>query len=81
MQERAPAHGQDLLDRHLVSCGLSLRELVALASVLLIQVSQEYLGWPDAAHRLIGAAVEGRAKGQLFTKAVTLWMTMLLIGP
>ena len=41
MQERAPAHVQDLLERHLVSRGLSLRELAALSSVLLNQVSQE----------------------------------------
>ena len=81
MQERAPAHVQDLLERHLVSRGLSLRELAALASVLLNQVSQEYLGWSDEAHRMTGAPVEGRANEQQFTKATTLWMTMLIIGP
>ena len=41
MQEREPAHVQDFLERHLVSRGLNLRELAALAPVLLNQVSQE----------------------------------------
>merc|ERR1719310_1339377 len=81
MQERAPAHVQDLLERHLGSRGLSLRELAALASVLHSQVSQEYLGRSDRAYRMTGAPIEGRATEQQFTKAITLWMTMLIIGP
>merc|ERR1719456_203708 len=81
MQERAPAHVQDLLERHLGSRGLSLRELAALASVLHSQVSQEYLGRSDRAYRMTGASIEGRATEQQFTKAITLWMTMLIIGP
>merc|ERR1719375_32489 len=81
MQERAPAHVQDLLERHLGSRGLSLRELSALASVLHNQVSQEYLGRSDRAYRLSGAPIEGRATEQQFTKAIMLWMTMLIIGP
>merc|ERR1719159_1169182 len=81
MQERAPAHVQDLLERHLGSRGLSLRELAALASVLHSQVGQEYLGRSDRAYRMTGAPIEGRATEQQFTKAITLWMTMLIIGP
>jgi len=81
MQERAPAHVQDLLERHLGSRGLSLRELAALASLLHNQVSQEYLGRSDRAYRMTGAPIEGRANEQQFTKAITIWMTMLIIGP
>merc|ERR1719310_751422 len=81
MQERAPAHVQDLLERHLGSRGLSLRELAALASVLHSQVGQEYLGRSDRAYRITGAPIEGRATEQQFTKAITLWMTMLIIWP
>merc|ERR1719163_1578305 len=81
MQERAPAHVQDLLERHLGHRGLSLRELAALASVLHSQVTQEYLGRSDRAYRMTGATIEGRATEQQFTKAITLWMTMLIIGP
>merc|ERR1719379_2868469 len=81
MQERAPAHVQDLLERHLGSRGLSLRELAALASVLHSQVSQEYLGRSDRAYRMTGAPIEGRATEQQLTRAITLWMTMLIIGP
>merc|ERR1719478_1464694 len=81
MQERAPAHVQDLLERHLGSRGLSLRELAALASVLHSQVTQEYLGRSDRAYRMTGAPIEGHATEQQFTKAITLWMTMLIIGP
>merc|ERR1719281_564036 len=81
MQERAPGHVQDLLERHLGSRGLSLRELAALASVLHSQVTQEYPGRSDRAYRMTGAPIEGRADEQQFTKAITLWMTMLIIGP
>merc|ERR1719375_1130627 len=81
MQERAPAHVQALLERHLGSRGLSLRELAALASVLHNQVSQEYLGRSDRAYRMSGAAIGGRATEQQFSKAITFWMTMLIIGP
>merc|ERR1719420_1818706 len=81
MQERAPAHVQHLLERHLGSRGLSLRELAALASVLHNQVSQEYLGRSDRAYRMSGAPVGGRATEQQFSKAITFWMTMLIIGP
>merc|ERR1719284_2339922 len=81
MQERAPAHVQDLLEGHLGGRGLSLRELAALASVLHSQVSQEYLGRSDRAYRMTEAPIEGRATEQQFTKAITLWMTMLIIGP
>merc|ERR1719159_2078412 len=81
MQERAPAHVQELLEQHLGSRGLSLRELAALASVLHNQVSQEYVGRSDRAYRMSGAPIEGRATEQQFTKAITLWMTMLIIGP
>merc|ERR1719399_2016294 len=81
MQERAPAHVQDLLERHLGSRGLSLRELAALASVLHSQVGQEYLGRSDRAYRMTGAPIDGYATEQQFTKAITLWMTMLIIGP
>merc|ERR1719191_1859252 len=81
MQERAPAHVQHLLERHLGSRGLSLRELAALASVLHNQVSQEYLGRSDRAYRISGAPIGGRATEQQFTTAITLWMTMLIIGP
>ena len=51
VQEREPAHVQHLLELHLVSRGWNLRELAALAPVLLNQVSQEYLGWSDEARR------------------------------
>merc|ERR1719230_2561956 len=81
MQERAPAHVQELLERHLGNRGLNLRELAALALVLHNQVSQEYLGRSDRAYRMTGAPMEGRATEQQFTKAITLWMTMLIIGP
>merc|ERR1719515_593039 len=81
MQERAPAHVQALLERHLGSRGLSLRELAALASVFHNQVSQEYLGRSDRAYRMSGAAIGGRATEQQFSKAITFWMTMLIIGP
>merc|ERR1719281_1422193 len=81
MQERAPAHVQELLERNLGSRGLNLRELAALASVLHNQVNQEYLGRSDRAYRVTGAPMEGRATEQQFTKAITLWMTMLIIGP
>merc|ERR1719164_343554 len=52
IQERAPAHVQGLLERHLGSRGLSVRELAALASVLHSQVSQEYFGRSDRAYRM-----------------------------
>merc|ERR1719331_1934999 len=81
MQERAPAHVQELLEQHLGSRGLSLRELAALASVLHSLVNQEYLGRSDRAYRMAGAPMDGRATEQEFTKAITLWMTMLIIGP
>jgi len=81
MQEGAPAHVQRLLERHLGSRGLSLRELAALASVLHNVVSQQYLGRSENAYRLAGAPIEGRATQQQFTKAITMWMTMLIIGP
>merc|ERR1719284_26391 len=81
MQERVPTHVQELLERHLGSRGLSLRELAALASVLHNQVSQEYLGRSDRAYRMAEAPMDGRATEQQFTKAITLWMTMLIIGP
>ncbi|MDA8583215.1 hypothetical protein N9L68_03255 [bacterium] len=81
MQERAPAHVQELLERHLGSRGLSLRELAALASVLHNQVNQEYLGRSNRAYRMTEAPIEGRATEQQFTKAITLWLTMLIIGP
>jgi len=81
MQERAPAHVQELLEQHLGSRGLSLRELAALASVLHNQVSQEYVGRSDRAYRMAGAPMDGRATEEQFTKAITLWMTMLIIGP
>jgi len=81
MQERAPAHVQELLELHLGSRGLNLRELAALASVLHNQVNQEYLGRSDRAYRMTEAPMEGRATEQQFTKAITLWMTMLIIGP
>merc|ERR1719375_1747174 len=81
MKERAPAHVQDLLERHLGNRGFSLRELASLASVLHNQVNQEYLGRSDRAYRLSGAPIEGRATEQQFKKAITIWMTMLIIGP
>merc|ERR1719284_1497989 len=81
MRERAPAHVQGLLERHLGSRGLNLRELAALASVLHNQVNQEYLGRSDRAYRMAEAPMEGRATEQQFTKAITFWMTMLIIGP
>merc|ERR1719515_331425 len=81
MRERAPAHVQGLLERHLGSRGLNLRELAALASVLHNQVNQEYLGRSDRAYRMTGALMEGRATEQQFKKAITIWMTMLIIGP
>merc|ERR1719281_1911085 len=81
MQERAPAHVQELLERNLGSRGLNLRELAALASVLHSQVNQEYLGRSDRAYHMTGALMEGRATEEQFTKAITLWMTMLIIGP
>merc|ERR1719230_1175504 len=81
MQERAPAHVQELLELHLGSRGLNLRELAALASVLHSQVNQEYLGRSDRAYRMTEAPMEGRATEQQFTKAITLWLTMLIIGP
>merc|ERR1719443_1843116 len=81
MQERAPAHVQELLELHLGSRGLNLRELASLASVLHNQVNQEYLGRSDRAYRLSGAPIGGRATEQQFKKAITFWMTMLIIGP
>merc|ERR1719443_817837 len=81
MKKRAPVHVQDLLERHLGSRGLTLQELAALASVLHSQVNQEYIGRSDRAYRMTGAPMEGHADKQQFTKAITLWMTMLTIGP
>merc|ERR1719281_636835 len=69
MQERAPAHVQGLLERHLGTRGLSLRELAALASVLHSQVSQEYLGRSDRAYRMTRAVLDGYATDEQFTKA------------
>ena len=48
--------------------------------MLLNQVSQEYLGGSDGAYCMTGAPVEGHANEQQLTKAITLWMTMLIIG-
>merc|ERR1719281_1840364 len=81
MQERAPAHVQDLLERHLGSRGLSLRELAALASVMHNLVSQQYLGRPETAYRMAGAPMVGRASQDQFKQAIKVWMTMLILGP
>merc|ERR1719238_1051253 len=81
MEESAPAHVQRLLERHLGSRGLNRRELAALASVLHNVVSQQYLGRSEYAYRLAGAPIDGRATEQQFTKAITMWMTMLIVGP
>merc|ERR1719281_1633767 len=81
MQDAAPAHVQDLLERHLGSRGLSLRELAALASVMHTLVSQQYLGRSESAFRMAGAPVDDRATQEQFEQAIRLWMTMLILGP
>merc|ERR1719375_341150 len=81
MREGAPAHVQRLLEHHLGSRGLDRRELAALASVVHNVVSQQYLGRPEYAYRLAGAPIDGRATYEQFTTAITMWMTMLIIGP
>jgi len=81
MQDRAPAHVQDFLERHLGSRGLSLRELAALASLLHSLVSQQYLGRSESAYRMAGAPIVGRATQDQFKEAIRLWMTMLILGP
>merc|ERR1719456_988762 len=81
MQEQAPAHVQGLLERHLGSRGLSLRELAALASVMHNLVTQQYLGRSERAYRMAGAPIVGLATQDQFKQALRMWMTMLVLGP
>jgi len=79
-QDRVPSLVQELIERRLGGHGLSLKELAVFASMLEKVVHQDTLGWLEAAYRITGAPLTGRATAEQVTEATDTMMMMFVLG-